>query len=333
MTRAGAREGYPTLDELAVALGETPPSQLRAEAEAAGRGRAGAGRGQARPGCPSRQARPSPPRPPASADPSSAAQTVRSRASGVMPSRPRSSTHQAARPRARASSAMPSRPTRNSALDHTSAQAGSGAATVTAISPLRAGSRGARVDAGGGPAGRPGRSSSGPARTTSRRHRSHGSHRRRWAEPPTRPSAAGSSIADLPARRRAGSRGGRGRRRPRGAGRPPRGQHADRPLATPSAGRDPCRCRPCRPGPAATWTRKRRARRAGPDGRAAAGAAGGRDAGSRGTAPALADPLERPEDAGVEAAAGDPPGPVDGRQRRAQAAARPGPRRRVPRGG
>jgi ribokinase len=35
VTRAGAREGYPTLDELAVALGETPPSQLRAEAEAA----------------------------------------------------------------------------------------------------------------------------------------------------------------------------------------------------------------------------------------------------------------------------------------------------------
>jgi len=34
VTRAGAREGYPTLDELAVALGETPPSQLRAEAEA-----------------------------------------------------------------------------------------------------------------------------------------------------------------------------------------------------------------------------------------------------------------------------------------------------------
>jgi len=37
VTRAGAREGYPTLDELAVALGETPPSQLRAEAEAAAR--------------------------------------------------------------------------------------------------------------------------------------------------------------------------------------------------------------------------------------------------------------------------------------------------------
>jgi len=35
VTRAGAREGYPSLDELAVALGETPPSQLRAEAEAA----------------------------------------------------------------------------------------------------------------------------------------------------------------------------------------------------------------------------------------------------------------------------------------------------------
>jgi ribokinase len=35
VTRAGAREGYPTLDELSVALGETPPSQLRAEAEAA----------------------------------------------------------------------------------------------------------------------------------------------------------------------------------------------------------------------------------------------------------------------------------------------------------
>ncbi len=35
VTRAGAREGYPTLDELAVALGETPPSQLRAEAIAA----------------------------------------------------------------------------------------------------------------------------------------------------------------------------------------------------------------------------------------------------------------------------------------------------------
>ncbi len=35
VTRAGAREGYPTLDELAIALGETPPSQLRAEAEAA----------------------------------------------------------------------------------------------------------------------------------------------------------------------------------------------------------------------------------------------------------------------------------------------------------
>jgi ribokinase len=35
VTRAGAREGYPTLDELAIALGETPPSQLRAEAAAA----------------------------------------------------------------------------------------------------------------------------------------------------------------------------------------------------------------------------------------------------------------------------------------------------------
>jgi len=35
VTRAGAREGYPTADELAIALGETPPSQRRAEAEAA----------------------------------------------------------------------------------------------------------------------------------------------------------------------------------------------------------------------------------------------------------------------------------------------------------
>jgi ribokinase len=35
VTRAGAREGYPSLDELAVALGETPPSQVRAEAQAA----------------------------------------------------------------------------------------------------------------------------------------------------------------------------------------------------------------------------------------------------------------------------------------------------------
>jgi ribokinase len=35
VTRAGAREGYPTLDELSLALGETPPSQLRAEADAA----------------------------------------------------------------------------------------------------------------------------------------------------------------------------------------------------------------------------------------------------------------------------------------------------------
>ncbi|MEI7742983.1 MAG: ribokinase [Chloroflexota bacterium] len=35
VTRAGAREGYPTADELAIALGETPPSQLRAEAAAA----------------------------------------------------------------------------------------------------------------------------------------------------------------------------------------------------------------------------------------------------------------------------------------------------------
>ena len=43
MTRAGAREGYPTLDELAVALGETPPSQLRAEAEATARGSGGEG--------------------------------------------------------------------------------------------------------------------------------------------------------------------------------------------------------------------------------------------------------------------------------------------------
>ncbi len=34
VTRAGAREGYLTLDELATAMGETPPSQLRAEAEA-----------------------------------------------------------------------------------------------------------------------------------------------------------------------------------------------------------------------------------------------------------------------------------------------------------
>jgi ribokinase len=37
VTRAGAREGYPSPDELAIALGETPPSQLRAEAEAAAR--------------------------------------------------------------------------------------------------------------------------------------------------------------------------------------------------------------------------------------------------------------------------------------------------------
>jgi len=43
VTRAGAREGYPTLDELAVALGETPPSQLRAEAEATARGSGGEG--------------------------------------------------------------------------------------------------------------------------------------------------------------------------------------------------------------------------------------------------------------------------------------------------
>jgi ribokinase len=35
VTRAGAREGYPSLDELAIALGETPPSQVRLEAEAA----------------------------------------------------------------------------------------------------------------------------------------------------------------------------------------------------------------------------------------------------------------------------------------------------------
>ena len=40
VTRAGAREGYPTLDELAIALGETPPSQLRADAEAAAAARA-----------------------------------------------------------------------------------------------------------------------------------------------------------------------------------------------------------------------------------------------------------------------------------------------------
>jgi ribokinase len=40
VTRAGAREGYPTPDELAIALGETPPSQLRAEAEAAARAEA-----------------------------------------------------------------------------------------------------------------------------------------------------------------------------------------------------------------------------------------------------------------------------------------------------
>jgi ribokinase len=33
VTRAGAREGYPTSDELAIALGETPPSQVRAEAD------------------------------------------------------------------------------------------------------------------------------------------------------------------------------------------------------------------------------------------------------------------------------------------------------------
>jgi ribokinase len=45
VTRAGAREGYPTLDELAIALGETPPSQLRAEAEAAARAAAEAGQG------------------------------------------------------------------------------------------------------------------------------------------------------------------------------------------------------------------------------------------------------------------------------------------------
>lgn len=35
VTRAGAREGYPSADELAIALGETPPSVLRAEAAAA----------------------------------------------------------------------------------------------------------------------------------------------------------------------------------------------------------------------------------------------------------------------------------------------------------
>ncbi|HYO42610.1 MAG TPA: ribokinase [Candidatus Limnocylindrales bacterium] len=48
VTRAGAREGYPTLDELSVALGETPPSQLRAAAAAAaaeGAGGPGAGTG------------------------------------------------------------------------------------------------------------------------------------------------------------------------------------------------------------------------------------------------------------------------------------------------
>jgi ribokinase len=43
VTRAGAREGYPTLDELAVALGETPPSQLRALAGAAAAAEAAAG--------------------------------------------------------------------------------------------------------------------------------------------------------------------------------------------------------------------------------------------------------------------------------------------------
>ncbi len=35
VTRAGAREGYPSADELAIALGEPTPSQLRAEAAAA----------------------------------------------------------------------------------------------------------------------------------------------------------------------------------------------------------------------------------------------------------------------------------------------------------
>ncbi len=50
VTRAGAREGYPSPDELAIALGETPPSQVRAEAEAAAReataeGAAGGGSG------------------------------------------------------------------------------------------------------------------------------------------------------------------------------------------------------------------------------------------------------------------------------------------------
>jgi ribokinase len=43
VTRAGAREGYPTLDELSLALGEKPPSVLRAEAEAAAAAAAAAG--------------------------------------------------------------------------------------------------------------------------------------------------------------------------------------------------------------------------------------------------------------------------------------------------
>ena len=46
VARAGAREGYPTLDELAVALGETPPAEGRAEALAAAAEAAAAAAGE-----------------------------------------------------------------------------------------------------------------------------------------------------------------------------------------------------------------------------------------------------------------------------------------------
>ena len=149
VTRAGAREGYPTLDELTAALGETPAA--RAAAASAGDPSTGnatdSDPGRLTPAALRRGSgvhvrRDAPP--PAGPRSAHAGLGHPRRCTGAPPgSSPgvrASSTHQAARPRVRASSPIRSRPARNSDLLQTSDQAGSGAATVTAISPVRAGS-------------------------------------------------------------------------------------------------------------------------------------------------------------------------------------------------
>ena len=71
---------------------------------------------------------------------SPASQAVRGRAAGVISRRPSSRIHQAASPRARARGPIPAAPSRKSAFDQTSAQAGSGPATVTESRPSPPGS-------------------------------------------------------------------------------------------------------------------------------------------------------------------------------------------------